>query len=103
MEIPISLGGNRSQELMFPVSTNLNLLTEEQMRSYLDDFKTGDFRRAAFVWELQTERDDVVAICVSKRKKAAPRHDWQIVALDGSANATAQRNILLDFFRNIEV
>lgn len=103
MELPINLGGNRSQELTFPVSTNLNLLTEDQMRSYLDDFKTGDFRRAAFVWELQVERDDVVAICVSKRKKAVARHDWQIVALDGSSEAAAQRNILLDFFRNIEV
>ena len=75
MDLPINLGGNRLQELTFPVSTNLNLLTEEQMRSYLDDFKTGDFRRAAFVWELQVERDDVVAICVSKRKKAVARHD----------------------------
>ena len=60
MELPINLGGNRSQELTFPVSTNLNLLTEDQMRSYLDDFKIGDFRRAAisFIKTIWTTNED---------------------------------------------
>jgi hypothetical protein len=103
MELEIGIGSKSETELSFPTSTNLGTLTEDQMRQYLDEFKTGDFRRAAFIWELQIERDEAVAVCVSKRKKAVARHDWQVVALDGSAEATAQRNILLDFFRTIQV
>lgn len=102
MEVEIRLTDN-NKELFFPTSTDLNRLTEDQLRVYLDEFKTGDFRRAAFVWELQVERDDVVSVSASKRKKAVARHDWQVVALDGSAEATAQRNILMDFFRSITV
>lgn len=103
MELEIGFGSKSETELSFPTSTNLGTLTEDQMRQYLDEFKTGDFRKAAFIWELQIERDEAVAVCVSKRKKAVARHDWQVVALDGSAEATAQRNILLDFFRTIQV
>ena len=48
MEVEIRLTDN-NKELFFPTSTDLNRLTEDQLRDYLDEYKNGDFWRADYV------------------------------------------------------
>lgn len=76
-------------------------LTPETLARQLDNFKAGYLRDFALTADLIEERDDVLKSVAPKRKKSAARHGWEILALDDSPEAAAQKEALEYFYNNL--
>lgn len=83
--------------------TPIRSLTPESLTRILDGFHAGELRSAALLWEAIEQRDDVVKAVATKRKKAAARFGWEVLAEEGDDEALQHKAVLEDFYRNIEV
>lgn len=76
-------------------------LTPDLLSQYLDQFRLGFFRQAALAWEAMERRDSRLMTVAPKRKKSVARHGWEILTVDDSAAALAQKTALEYFFNNL--
>ncbi len=76
-------------------------LSPESLARALDAFHLGYLRPAALLWEAMERRDDVLQGVAAKRKKAAARLDWEILAYDDSPAAQRHRRVLEYFYNNL--
>ncbi|WP_269540152.1 phage portal protein family protein [Cerasicoccus fimbriatus] len=77
-------------------------LTPESLTRQLDTFHAGSIADAARLWEVIEQRDGLVKSVAAKRKKAAARFGWDVIAEDNSPEALRHKASLEDFYRNIE-
>src|SRR5579863_6908893 len=66
-------------------------LKPELLAGYLDSFRLGFFRQAALAWDAMECRDTRLQTVAPKRKKSVSRHGWEILAVDDSSEALAQK------------
>lgn len=78
-------------------------LTPERLSQELDQFKLGYLRQMALTWEAMEDRDLHLKNVAMKRKKAVARHGWEILTVDDSPEAEAQKEALKFFYENIRV
>src|SRR6267154_510478 len=76
-------------------------LTPELLAGYLDSFRLGFFRNAALAWDAMERRDTRLQTVAPKRKKSVSRHGWEVLAVDDSPEAAAQKDFLNSFWNNI--
>lgn len=76
-------------------------LTPERLSQVLDAFHMGHLAPAAKLWESIERRDDVLQGVISKRKNAASRLRWEILTLDNSPEALAQKAALEYFYNHV--
>ncbi|MGA2052308.1 MAG: DUF935 family protein [Opitutales bacterium] len=74
-------------------------LTPDSLARALELFHAGYLRSAALLWDAMERRDDVLQGVAAKRKKAAARLQWEILAADDSP-AAARHQAALQFFYN---
>lgn len=75
----------------------------DKLTRLLDENDLGYLRGFAMTAEAIEQRDDVIRCVASKRKKAAARNGWEILAVDDSAEAKAQKEALEFFYNNMAV
>jgi phage gp29-like protein len=78
-------------------------LKPEKLAQILDQFKKGDLRPAALLWDAMIRRDLLVRNVVSKRCKAVARAQWEILTVDDSPEALAHKRVLEKVYNNIVV
>ncbi len=76
-------------------------LTPEILSAALDGFAAGNLRQAALLFDAIEQRDDQVRNVSLKRKKAAARNGYEIVAKDKSRAAQRHKQTLEDFYFNL--
>ncbi len=76
-------------------------LTPALLSTYLDNFRLGYFRQPALAWDAMERRDDVLQVVAPKRKKGVARHGFEILAVDDSPAAKAQKDVLEYFYNNV--
>jgi phage gp29-like protein len=76
-------------------------LTPERCGAYLDSFRLGFFRNAALMWDAMERRDDRLQTVAPKRKKSVARHGWEVLSIDDSPEASAQKEFLEYFYNHI--
>jgi phage gp29-like protein len=76
-------------------------LTPDSLARALDLFHSGYLRSAALLWDAMERRDDVLQGVAAKRKKAAARLQWEILARDDSFAAGRHRAALEFFYNNL--
>ena len=76
-------------------------LTPELLASYLDNFRLGFFRLAALAWDAMERRDMRIQAVAPKRKKSVSRHGWEILTLEDTPDAQAQKKALEYFYNNL--
>lgn len=76
-------------------------LSPRLLASYLDSFRLGFFRNAAIAWDNIERRDYKIQAVAPKRKKAVARHGWEILTLDDSPAAQAQKRVLEYFYNHV--
>ena len=76
-------------------------LTPDSLARALDLFHSGYLRSAALLWDAMERRDDVLQGVAAKRKKAAARLQWEILARDDSPAAGRHRAALEFFYNNL--
>lgn len=76
-------------------------LSGETLACALDAFERGDMRQAAALWQPMARRDDMISIVKPKREKSVSRREWQVLTLDDSDTAKAQRDVLTSFWNNV--
>lgn len=79
----------------------LQNLSGDYLATCLNAFDIGDLRPAALLWEAMTRRDDILSSVKSKFENDVTRRDWDVIAIDESAAAKRQRDLLKDFWRNV--
>lgn len=77
-------------------------LTPELLGQYLDSFRLGFFRNAALTWDAMERRDDRLQTVAPKRKKSVARHGWEVLTVDDSPEAQAQKEFLEYFYNHVE-
>lgn len=78
-------------------------LTPEVLTQQLEQFKLGYLRQMALTWEAMENRDLHLKNVAMKRKKAVARHGWEILTVDDSPEAEAQKEGLKVFYENLRV
>ena len=78
-------------------------LTFERLVGYLEQWQLGFFRMAGITWDVMPRRDYALRTEVSKRRKAAARHGWQImlekdIPAKDEAFAEEQKRFLQKFY-----
>lgn len=81
-----------------PISTLTPLTLTQQINS----FYAGNIGPAARTWEAIRRRDDIHASVVTKRYKSISRYGWEIVAVDDSPEAEADKKALEYFYNNLQ-
>lgn len=76
-------------------------LTPQLLGTHLESFRLGFLRNAAIVWDAMEERDYTLASVAPKRKKDAARHGWEVLAVNDTPEAKAQKEKLDYFFNNL--
>lgn len=77
----------------------LRSLTPQLLSSALDAHANGQLRDADTLWREMADRDDVLKGVKPKREKAVTRRKWEVVMVDDSAAAKAQK-AALEYFWN---
>jgi phage gp29-like protein len=67
--------------------------------AYLEAFRLGFLRNAAITWDAIERRDYRIAAVAAKRKKSVARHGWEILTVEDTPAAQAQKRVL-EFFYN---
>lgn len=75
-------------------------LTPELLSSYLEQFRIGFFRNAALAWDAIERRDATVMSVAPKRKMSVSRHGYEVLTVDDSPKAMAQKEFLEHFYDN---
>ena len=78
-------------------------LTPELLSQYLDSFRLGFFRNAALAWDAMERRDSRLQTVAPKRKKSVARQGWEILTVDDSPAAAAQKKFLQEFYNSVAV
>lgn len=76
-------------------------LTPQSLATALDNFAAGYLADAARIWDVLARRDDKIAALRRKRIAALARNGWEIVALDDSPEALAQKATLEHTFNSL--
>lgn len=76
-------------------------LKPERLASILDNFKKGHLREGAQLFEAVEDRDLLIRNVASKRKKAVARAQWEVLTVDDSPEAMAQKQCLEVFYNNL--
>ncbi|HZQ47259.1 MAG TPA: DUF935 family protein, partial [Verrucomicrobiae bacterium] len=76
-------------------------LTPELLTQYLDSFRLGYFRNAALAWDAMERRDSRLQTVAPKRKKSVARHGWEILTVNDSPAARAQKEKLEYFYNHL--
>jgi len=79
----------------------LATLTPQTLALALDQFAAGYLADAARIWEVLARRDDKIAALRRKRLAALARNGWEIVTLDESPEAQAQKAALEHTFNSL--
>jgi hypothetical protein len=67
----------------------------------LDFYHAGYLREARCLWQAMEDRDLLIRNVASKRKKAVSRAQWEILTVDNSPEAMAQKEALEVFYNNL--
>lgn len=78
-------------------------LTPEKLAAYLDSFRLGFFRNAALTWDAMLRRDTRLKTVAPKRCKSVARHGYEILTIDDSPEAKAQKTFLEYFYNHLTV
>jgi phage gp29-like protein len=78
-------------------------LTPDGLSGFLDNFRLGFFRNAALTWDAMERRDTRISTVASKRKNSVARHGWEILAVEDSPEAKAQKEFLEWFYNHLSV
>lgn len=76
-------------------------LTPQILSRALDEFDLGWLRTAALLFEVIEDRDDTLKIAAGKRKKSPARQPWEIIMVDDSPEAEADKETLEFFYNNL--
>lgn len=76
-------------------------LSPAKLGRILDAFDAGDVRDAALLWQKIIERDDQALTCSGKRVRGTPALNWEVLTLEDSDAATAHKEALEFFYRNV--
>src|SRR5882724_5060395 len=76
-------------------------LTPELLAQHLDSFRLGFFRNLALAWDAMERRDSRLQTVAPKRKKSVARHGWEILTIDNSPTALAQKRVLEYFYNHL--
>lgn len=76
-------------------------LTPEGLGQKLEQFKRGHLREFTLLAEEMIERDDTLQCVVPKRYKSVGRLDWEVLAVDDSAEARAHQEALRAFYQTL--
>ena len=93
-----------AERVLYSIRTRFNPipnLTPALLGTYLESFRLGFLRNAAITWDSIEKRDYTLGAVANKRKKDAARHGWEIVTVDDSPEAMAQKEKLEYFYNHI--
>lgn len=76
-------------------------LCPSRLALLLDDFKRGELREAALLFDAIRERDDTLCAVSGKREKSISRKDYTIETFEDSDRAELHRQVLDRFFANL--
>jgi phage gp29-like protein len=76
-------------------------MTPDGLAQILDAFHKGELRRAALLWESIERRDDVLQGVINKRKKSVARLGWEVLTIEDSPEALAQKQALEYFYNHL--
>jgi phage gp29-like protein len=76
-------------------------LSGETLAAALAGFERGYLQQAANMWQPMAKRDDMISIVKPKREKSVSRREWQVLTVDDSRAAKAQKQVLTDFWNNV--
>lgn len=76
-------------------------LTMKLVSQSLNQFRTGELRGAARLWEIMLERDGELMAAAMKRFKAIGTLEWEIVQTEDSPEAEAHAEALRYFYDNL--
>jgi phage gp29-like protein len=79
----------------------LRNLTPENLSTALDSFDAGQLRSAALLWQKIADRDDTIVSVKPKRELSTAHRPWQVIMLDESPEAMAQKAVLEWFWNHI--
>lgn len=79
----------------------IRFLTPNFLARTLDEFDIGWIRTTALLFEVIEDRDDVLKIAASKRRKSVARRPWEILTTEDSPEADAHKEALEFFYNNI--
>lgn len=78
-------------------------LTPELLAGQLESFHAGDLRAAAQTWDTMERRNPMVGSVARKRYKSVSRLEWQILTVEDSQEAQAQKQVLEQFWNGVRV
>lgn len=78
-------------------------LTPALLVSRIEGWRRGDLRPLAQLWEDMEQRDMVLCNVISKRKKAASRCQWEILASEDTPEAERQKEFLEALYNDLRV
>ena len=76
-------------------------LTPDLLSQYLDSFRLGFFRNLALTWDAMERRDTRLQTVAPKRKKSVARRGWEILLVEDTAAARAQKEKLEYFYNHL--
>lgn len=95
------VGAERAKLFKLLFANPISGLTPARLIGYLNAYNRGDIRQAVLLWQQIMERDDMVKVCDPKRRRAVTALNWEILAVDDSAEAEAQQATLKHFYNNL--
>lgn len=93
----------RVQQFLLSRYNPIRGLTPQRLANALEQFDIGYLRDASLIWSKIRDRDDQIASVAIKRELKPTDMPWEILAIDESAEAQAQKEALEDFYNNITV
>jgi hypothetical protein len=78
-------------------------LNPESLTAALDEFRVGNLRRAALIWDAMMNRDAVLKSVIPKRLKAVARCQWEVLTSDATSRALEHAAALRWFYNNLKV
>lgn len=88
----------RAREMRF---NPIRSLTPQSLNAALDAFDVGWLHRAALLWEVIEERDDVLASVAPKRRKSVGRRPWYVLKVEDTPTAERHAEALKFFYNNV--
>lgn len=93
------ISGERIQTAIRSRFNPIPSLKPALLSAHLEAFRLGFLRNAAIAWDAIERRDYRIAAVAAKRKKSVARHGWEILTVEDSPMARAQKGVL-EFFYN---
>lgn len=82
-------------------ATPIRGFTPGQLVSWIEQWRQGNLRSLALLWEELEDRDATIKGVAAKRKRSASRSPWEVIAQDDSPEAKEQRSFLEDFYQRL--